>query len=334
MDLIRRRHLLIAAGTLLAAPLARAQSAGRARRVAFVNTTSPLAEMTGPEPEHPPFRAFLDELRARGWIEGKNLVLERRSAEGRFERAPAIFAELAQGGAEVIVAVSAGFVKAAMKAAPAVPIVMMGSSPVEEGIVRSLARPGGNVTGVSVDVGPEFHAKNMEFVKEMLPKAKKVALLTTEVAGARLLAKAVIHDAARTLGLELFDAAWSDNIFDAAFKLIETKRPDAILVQVLAPHYARRAEIVNFARRVRLPDFYGYREAVEIGGLSSYGTDISDLFRKAAGYVDRILKGTKAGDLPIEQPSKFELAINLKTAKALGLKIPRTMLQRADHVIE
>lgn len=335
MSQAQRRRILIAAGALLAAPLARAQTGGRLRRIAFVNTTSPLAEIMGPEPPHPPFRAFFQELRARGWIEGKNLVLERRSAEGRFERAPAIFAEVAQAGAEVIVAASAGFVKAAMKAAPTVPIVMSGgSSPVEEGIVQSLGRPGGNVTGVTIDVGPEFHAKNLELLKDTLPKAKTIALLTTQVAGLGTLAKAAIHDAARTFGLELFDAIWSNNTFDAAFRLIESKRPHAVLVQLLAPHYARRAEIVNFARRVRLPDFHAFRGAVEIGGLSSYGVDISDMFRKAAGYVDRILKGARAGDLPIEQPSKFELAINLTTAKALGLKIPQMVLLRADRVIE
>lgn len=334
MSQARRRRILIAAGALLAAPLAWAQTGVRMRRIAFVNTTSPLAEITGPEPAHRPFRAFFHELRARGWIEGKNLVLERHSAEGRFERAPAIFAEVAQAGAEVIVTSSTVFARAAMKAAPKVPIVMTGSSPVEAGIVQSLARPGGNVTGLTLDVGPEFHAKLLELLKDTLPKAHTIAFLTTQIAGAGTLAKAAIHDAARTLGFELFDAVWSSNSFDAAFKLIETKRPDAVLVQQIPQHYARRAEIVNFARRMRLPDFHVFFEATEIGALCSYGVDLSDLFRRQAGYVDRILKGAKPADLPIEQPSKFELAINLKTAKILGIKFPQSILLRADRVIE
>jgi putative ABC transport system substrate-binding protein len=326
--------MLIAAGSLLAAPLAWAQTGGKARRIAFVNTTSPLAEITGPEPSHPGFRAFTQELRARGWIEGQNLVLDRRSAEGRFERASAIFTEVALGGAEVIFTNSAGFVKAAMKAAPAVPIVMIASLAVEEGIVGSLARPGGNVTGVTADVGATLHAKRLELLKAMLPRANRVALLTTQVATAGALGVAAMHERARALGIELFDATWSDNTFDAAFKLIEAKRPDAVLIHRVAPHYARRAEIVSFMQRARLPDFHGYREATEIGGLSSYGTDVIDQHRKAAGYVDRILKGARPGDLPIEQPSKFELAINLKTAKALGITIPQSILVRADKVIE
>ena len=334
MGHFRRRQFLVATSTLLAAPLVWAQTGGRVRRVAFVNTTSPLAEITGPEPSHPNFRALVQELRARGWIEGQNLVLDRRSAEGQFERASAIFTEVAQGGAEVIFTVSAGFVKAAMRAAPAVPIVMVAQSPVEEGIVRSLARPGGNVTGVTTDVGASLHAKRVELLKAMLPKANRVALLTTQVAGSGALGVAAMHERARIVGIELFDAVWSNNTFDAAFKLIEAKRPDAVLVQRTSPHYARRAEIVSVMQRARLPDFHGYREATEIGGLSSYGPDIIDVWRKAAGYVDRILRGARPGDLPIEQPSKFELVINLKTAKALGITIPQSILVRADVVIQ
>ena len=143
-----------------------------------------------------------------------------------------------------------------------------------------------------------------------------------------------IHEAALALGVELVDAEWSNNMFDAAFKLIEARRCDALLVQQLAPHWARRAEIVKFARRVRMADFHAYAESVEIGGLCSYGIDIGDMFRKKADYVDRILRGAKPGDLPIEQPSKFELAINLKTARMLGLTIPQSVLVRADRVTE
>jgi putative ABC transport system substrate-binding protein len=329
---IRRRQILIAAGALLAAPRAWSQVGGKPRRIAYVLTTSPLAETAGPDPVHPFWRVFLHELRVRGWIEGKNLVIERRSAEGRFERAPEIFSEVAKGGAEVIITQGPEFVRAAMKAAPAVPIVMVSRSPVEEGLVTNLSRPGGNVTGVSVEVGPEFHGKLLELLKEMFPKARIVALLTLPSTGSR--AATAIHNAALALGLELFDAEWRQNSFETAFKLIESKRPDALLVQRGSEHFARRAEIVGFARKMRLPDFHTYREAVEVGGLCSYGADTSDLFRKMAGYVDRILKGEKPGDLPIEQASKFELAINLRTAKTLGLKIPQSVLLRTDRLIE
>lgn len=332
MSRIRRRQILIAAGALLAAPRAWAQAGGKIRRIAYVNTTSPLAEIAGPDPVHPFFRVFLHEMRARGWIEGKNLVIERRSAEGQFERAPEIFSEVAKGGAEVIITVGPEFVRAAMKAAPAVPIVMVARSPVQEGLVTSLSRPGGNVTGVATEVGPEFHGKLLELLKEVLPKAKIVALLTLPSTGSR--AARAIHNAALALGLKLFEAELSQNSFETAFKLIESKRPDALLVQRGAEHFARRAEIVGFARKMRLPDFHTYREAVEVGGLCSYGAESSDLYRKVAGYVDRILKGEKPGDLPIEQPSKFDTAINLKTAKTLGLKIPQSVLLRTDRVIE
>jgi putative ABC transport system substrate-binding protein len=334
MSRVRRRQILVAAGALLASPFVRSQGGGaRMRRVAVVLTTSPVAEMAGPEPAHKVFRAFLNEMRALGWVEGRNLVLERRSAEGEFQRAPAIFSELARAGVEVFVTVGVLLTNAAMKAAPTVPIVIMASSPIEEGIVQSLARPGGNVTGVTVDVGPEFHGKQLELVKDVLPKVKSVAFLIAPGWGGEVLVKAA-HGAARALGLDLFDAEWADNRFDAAFTLIEAKRPDALLVQVRAPHFGRRALIVDFARKMRLPDFHPYGEAVEIGGLCSYGVDLSDLFRKMAGYVDRILRGAKPAELPIQQPTRFELAINLKTAKLLGIKFPPVVLARADRVIE
>jgi putative ABC transport system substrate-binding protein len=334
MGSVRRRQILVAAGALLVSRFARSQVAGRARRVAFVLTTSPLAEMAGPEPAHRPFRAFLHELRARGWMEGRNLVLERRSAEGKFERAPAIFSELAQSGVEVIVTVSNSFAKAAMKAAPSVPIVTSAASPVESGLVKSLARPGGNLTGVTSDVGPEFHGKLVELVKDALPRAKSVAFLRPRGAEEGGIATKAVHGAARILGLDLFDAEWTDNAIDAAFKLIEGKRGDALLVHPHAAHWARRTLIVEFARKMRLPDFYGWREAVEIGGLCSYGIYVDDLFSKLAVYVDRILKGAKPGDLPIERPTRFETVINLKTARLLGIKFPPMVLARADQVIE
>jgi putative ABC transport system substrate-binding protein len=210
----------------------------------------------------------------------------------------------------------------------------MVSSPVEGGIVQSLARPGGHVTGMTTDVGPEVHGKQVELIKEVLPKVKNVAFLI-EIGYAGLAMVKAIRDGARARGLDLFDVAWADNRgFDAAFTLIESRRPDALLVPALAPHFARRAQIVEFARTMRLPDFHYYLEAAAVGGLCAYGVDIVDLFRKVAGYVDRILKGAKPADLPMQQPTRFELAVNLKTAKQLGITFPPAVLVRADRVIE
>lgn len=317
---------------MLAAPFAGSQP-GRIRRVGIVFATSPLSEMAGPEPVHPLARAFLKEMRTLGWIEGHNLVLERRSAEGDFRRVAGIFSELAQAGVEVLVTTNSPHTKEAMKAAPAVPVVAVVASPVEGGIVQSLARPGGHVTGMTTDVSPEFHGKQVELIKEVLPKAKSVAMFVEIEFAKHVIAKA-IRDAARALGLDLFDAVWADNRFDAAFKLIEARRPDALLVPNQAPHYARRAEIVEFARKIQLPDFHHYTEASAVGGLCAYGTDNADLFRKVAGYVDRILKGAKPADLPVQQPTRFELAVNLKTARLLGITFPPAVLVRADRVFE
>jgi len=248
-----------------------------------------------------------------------------------------IYSELAQVGVEVFVTVTTSHTKEATKAAPAVPVVAMLASPVEGGIVQSLGRPGGHVTGMTTDVGPEFHGKQVELIKDVLPKAKNVAfLIETEFAG-HVMVKA-IRNAARARGLDLFDALWAenrfDNRFDAAFKQIEAKRPDALLVPAMAPHSARRVQIVEFARKMRLPDFHYYVAAAEVGGLCAYGLDTSDLWRKMARYVDRILKGAKPADLPMQQPTRFEMVINLKTAKQLGITFPPAVLARADRVIE
>lgn len=334
MRRIQRRRFVIATGALLAAALAKAQTGSRPRRIAFVNTTSPLSELVGPEPAHPGFRALLHALRALGWIEGHNLLIDRRSAEGHFERAPAIFSEVVQRGAEMIITVGGGFVRAALKAAPGVPIVMMAIGPDVKDIVPNYSHPGGQITGVTVEVGSEFEAKRLQLLKEMLPGARSVAFLAVQVATSGTLVDESLLKAAQALGLVLVPAEWSGNTFDAALSLIKLRRPDALLVGPQAPHYAHRAQIVEFARKMRLPDFHAYQEAVDSGGLASYGVDIGDMWYKAAGQVDRILKGAKPGDLSIQQPTKFLFTINLRTAKALGIKVPQSILLRADTVRE
>ena len=236
----------------------------------------------------------------------------------------------------MIVTIGDPMARAAKVVTTTVPIVMAaGRDPVGEGLVQSLARPGGNITGLTVVVGPEIEAKRLELLREMLPGVSRVAYLGSKddkdwqsLAGKSLLA------AAQALGVTLVLAEHSSQQFTEAFTLISRARVQALLVPASPPAFAGRALIVDFANRARLPSIFAFRESVESGGLMSYGVNVADNFRRAATFVDKILKGAKPADLPVEQPIKFELFINLKTAKALGLTIPPSLLLRADHVIE
>ena len=326
--------LLAALAIISAAPPAAAQPAGKVHRVGIILTTSPVSEMAGPEPAHPAIRAFVHELLARGWEESKNLVLERRSAEGKFERFGEIVAELVRLKADVIVTVGNLMAQRARAVTSTVPIVMASSGdPVEAGIVRSLARPGGNVTGLTSDVGPEFEAKRLQLLKEPLPKASRIAFLGLARDWESGHGQG-IRAAARALGVTLFPVESTPTRFGDAFAAIRRERPDAVFVAQSPPHWVHRQLIVDFITRSRLPSTHFYRDAVELGGLMSYGVDVYDLFRRAAGFVDKILRGAKPADLPVEQPTRFELAINLKTARALGLTVPQSLLLRADTLIE
>jgi putative ABC transport system substrate-binding protein len=320
---------------ILLAPLAAdAQQAGKIYRVGLILTTSPVSEMAGPEPVHPPTRAFLHTLRSLGYVEGQNLVFERRSAEGKFERFTEIVAELVRLKTDVIVTVSTPLAQAAKQVTTTVPIVVVRSvSPVEAGLVASLGRPGGNITGLTTNTGPEIEGKRLELLKDALPKISRVAYLRMKTDWEGPLGESV-NAAAKALNVTLLHAQHTPNEYADAFAVIARQRPDALLVTDSPPAYAHRHLIVEFAVKNRLPGMYPWREPVEAGGLMSYGVSISDLFRRAAGYVDKILKGAKPADLPIEQPTKFELVINLKTAKALGLTIPQSVLIRADEVIQ
>ena len=332
----RRSFVAIATPGLVALPLAaQTQRAGKVYRVGLVAAASTLPEMAGPEPVSVGTRAFVQGLRALGYVEGRNLILERRSAEGRPERFGELVAELIRLKADVIVTVSVPAARAAQALTSTVPIVMATSGdPVGEGLVRSLARPGGNITGLTNSAGPEIEAKRLELLREMLPGVARVAYL-----GSRKFndwdspyGKSV-RTAAQALGVTLVSAEYAPDRYAEAFALIGGARAGALFVAPSPAAYADRALIVDFASRARLPSSFAYREPVELGGLMSYGVNLADNFRRAAGYVDKILKGAKPGDLPVEQPTKFELVINLKTAKALGLAVPPLLL-RADEVIE
>jgi putative ABC transport system substrate-binding protein len=262
-------------------------------------------------------------------------VIEYRAAEGRLDRLPDLAAELVRLKVDVIVAAPTPAALAAKNATGTVPIVGVSlTEPVGIGLIASLARPGGNVTGVSYSVGADIFGKDLELLKEAVPKVRRVAVLSNPTSPAQPLTITNIKGAARSLGLQLqLVEARGPGDFDGAFAALARERVGALLVvtdPVFIPH---RARLVNLAAKNRLPSIFTQRADVEAGGLMSYGPNFADMYRRAATYVDKILRGTKPADLPVEQPTKFELVINLKTAKALGLTIPPSLVQRADEVI-
>jgi putative ABC transport system substrate-binding protein len=323
----RRRFLLTSLGGTLAATRAvNAQQLGRIARIGLLG---------GLYSDSDPFiEAFKQGLRELGYVEGQNIKIEYRLAEGKTERLPSLAADLVRLKVDVIVAGSQGAV-AAKQATTAIPIVMpIITDPVRLGLVASLARPGGNVTGLATQ-NEELPGKWLQLVKETLPKASRVAVLfhPTYDGGVQLRASEV---AARALGilLQTLKVEGPDD-FTTAFAEVQKNRAEALIVSSSPLFYLHRARLVEFAAKYRLPAMYHQSEfVVAFGGLMSYAPDFRDLFRRAAIYVDKILRGAKPADLPVEQPTKFELVINLKTAKTLGLSIPPSLLARADQVIE
>jgi putative ABC transport system substrate-binding protein len=282
-------------------------------------------------PPDPMIEAFRQGLRDLGYVEGKSIVIEYRWAEGKNERLPDLAADLVRLGVDVIVPGGNAATRAAMSATKAIPIVMQSSDPVGTGLVASLARPGGNITGLSYLV-TDLSGKRLELLKEALPKVSRVGLLS-HFAGNPVELRET-QDAARTLGVEVKILEVRDpKDFERAFEAGKTARIGAISVLASPIFYAHRRSIVNLAAKYRLPASYNQSEFVEVGGLMSYGPPFRDLFRRTAVYVDKILKGSKPADLPVEQPTKFELVINLQTAKRIGLTIPPNVLVRADRVI-
>jgi putative tryptophan/tyrosine transport system substrate-binding protein len=316
--------------SLLAAPLAAdAQQAGKVPRIGFLGVTSP-----SDRPSH--LDAFRQRLRELGWVEGQNIVIDYRYAEGRVDRLPDLAAELVRLKVDLIVA-SAGTqaATAAKNATETIPIVMIYvRDPVGTGLIASLARPGGNVTGVSGSAGLELFAKQLELLKETVPKIRRVAILSNPDNAYHQLAIREVNVAARSLGVQLqLLEARGPNEFDGAFAAMAKERVGALLVLSDAIFGSHRTRLADLAARSRLPAAFGVRDDVEAGGLMSYGPSILDSYRQAATYVDKILKGAKPADLPVEQPMKFELVLNLKTAEALGLTIPPLILFQADEVI-
>jgi putative ABC transport system substrate-binding protein len=313
----RRAFIAVLTGGLLAAPLAaEAQPAGKVYRIAFLgggSSTDGYSEA---------FReAFRQGLRELGWVEGQNILIDYRFAKGTLDRLPALAAELVRLKVDVIVAAPTPAVVAARNATQTIPIVMINvGDPVGLGLVASLARPGGNVTGIAFAVGVEVFGKELELLKETVPKARHVAVLSNPVNSAHALAISNVSLAARSLGVQLLllEARDPDEL-DRAFRKMTKERVGALLVLADTVFLFNRARLADLATKNRLASIHALRENVEAGGLMSYGPKSSDLFRRAATYVDKILMGAKPGDLPVVEPSMVELVIILTTAEGLGL---------------
>jgi putative ABC transport system substrate-binding protein len=326
-----RRKLLIACGA--GALVASFRSLAQPAKIPLVAYLSPVVPQNNTDLRLEAFRQGMREL---GYAEGRNLRLEVRWGEGKLERLPAIAAELVRLKPDVLVAATSPSVLAAREATRTIPIVMpVSSDPVGDGIVTSLARPGGNITGLST-MAPELGAKRLQLLKEVLPRRSRAVGVMWNPAykgmGARFNEAKV---AAPTVGMDVRSIEVRDpREMEAAFDAVSRDLPDGLLLLADPLTFSMRARIVEFAREQSLPAIYEWRDFVEIGGLMSYGPNLEAQYRRAAYYVDRILKGAKPGDLPIEQPAKIELLVNLRTARALGITVPRSMLVNADRVID
>jgi putative ABC transport system substrate-binding protein len=328
--LLRAVVTLVILGLFCVSLTAEAQQPTKVHRIAWLSSGPPLHE------SHPSLEAFQHGLRDLGYVEGQNLIIEERYAEGRAEQLPALAAELVRLQVEVIVAGGTAAIRAAQHATRTIPIVMaVAYDPVGEGLVASLARPGGNITGLSW-LGAELPGKRLELLKETVPQLSRTAVLANPANPAYAPGMHNLTGAARALGLQLHvvEVRRADEL-DTAFAAMSRVGADALLVledSLLLSGLRRR--IADLAATNRLPAMYGWKYHVAAGGLMSYGPSQPDMLRRAATYVDKILKGAKPADLPVEQPTKFEFVINLKAAKALGLTIPPTVLFQADEVLQ
>jgi putative ABC transport system substrate-binding protein len=327
---MERRAFLAGSAALVAAPLAaEAQQPGKVYRVGILtNKASDPAEIRL-------WQAFRSGLRERGWIEGQNILIEFRAAEGNIARLPELAADLVRLKVDLIVARASIWVQPAKEATSSIPIVFLThADPVGTGHVASLARPGGNITGLAVlmtDLAP----KELELLISAVPAAKRIAVLWNPDAPSHPPALKALEDAGRTLRVQLQAVgARTAGELEGAFAAMARARAQAVLVLATAIFLAERQRVAELAIKHRLPTMSNFKDAVEAGGLLSYSPNWDDLYRRGAIYVDKILKGAKPADLPVEQATKFELVINLKTAKALGLTIPPSLLARADQVIE
>lgn len=315
---------------LLAAPLlADAQQAGNVYRIGFLAFGPP------PSGPSPCLEAFRQRLRELGYVESDNLGLEFRYAEGKIDRLSGLAAELVRLKMDIIVTSGTSAAWVAKEATKTIPIVIAGSGdPVAFGLVASLARPGGNVTGFSELAGREIEGKRLELLKEAVPTASRVAVVMDSTSRRD---PTPLEEAAKALGFTLLlsDEEWATpDEFQSAFATMIRERTDALYAPETPVNVLHQSLIIKLAAKNRIPAMYGSREFVELGGLMSYGVSFADMFRSVATYVDKILKGAKPADLPVQQPTRFELVINLKTARQIGLMIPPQLLMQADKIIK
>jgi putative tryptophan/tyrosine transport system substrate-binding protein len=333
---LNRRELLVLGSTAIAWPLAAfAQQKAKQHRIAVIAAVLPVFRITETE-GGTPWRAFFGELRRLGYVEDGNLIVERYSAEGQPERAAELAQHVVSRNPDLIVTGTGFLARAVAAATDTIPIVSSLPEAWRQGIVDSLARPGRNLTGVSTDAGIAIWGKRLQILKEAVPSASRIAYLALRDSwdgpeGQEL------RDASRKLGISLVGTPLSESTRSAyqdGFAEIQQHAPDAMIVSAAGGAWAHRQLIVELAEKNRLPAIHPYREWVELGGLMAYATDLADVWHRIADYVDQILNGANPADIPIYQPTKFELVINLKAANALGLTVPQTLLARADEVIE
>jgi putative ABC transport system substrate-binding protein len=323
---MRRREFIAALGGAAAWPMV-ARGQQQAKLLGFLGSATPEAQSLS-------HAAFLDRLHELGWIEGRNLSIEYRWAHGSTDRAAEFAAEFVQHKVDVIVTYANPMVIATKRATSLIPIIFAAAAdPLGTGLVASLAQPGGNVTGLSIQ-HTDLASKRLELLREMVPSIRRVAVMVNVDNSASTLDMGEAEAAGRALNLEV-DKFVIRRANDIAPALNEIKgRADALYVCIDTLLFANRSRITNFALTAKLPTMFSNREYIEAGGLMSYAANFPDLFRRAADYVDKVLRGAKPGDIPVEQPTKFDLIINLKTAKALGLSVPQTLLVTAAEVIE
>jgi putative ABC transport system substrate-binding protein len=313
-------------GLLAAAPAAAAQQTRKVPQIGFLVFVSSEAR----------YRGFQQGLRELGYVEGQNIAIEFRSADGSLERLSDLADELVRLQVDVIVAGSTVGAKAAKRATSTIPIVMANvADPVGTGLVSSLARPGGNITGLST-MGQDLSGKRLELIKEVVPRLRRIGVLWYQDSPSSVAAFKGLKAAAQSLGVDVRSLGVRPPVpeIDKAFGTAINWRADALIALDDSLIFSNRTRIIALAARYRLPAVYGYREFPDAGGLMAYGPSRHDMYARAATFVDKILKGTKPADLPVEQPTRFELVINVKTAKALGITIPQSVLIRTDQVIQ